>query len=426
LHADEVVTRSGDWTIVGEEIVRGKHIRLDGSLILPEAAKLTLEGCTLEIAGDYSRHHSVEWKGGTLVTKNCTVGGFVNPKGTPIHTVFHLYEGLWEATDTIVQYSYGISFHWKEGKGILRGTRLKAGPRPDAIILSGEAEVTLVDSQFPMGLGVYVNKGGTATLDLTPGESVTAIYDRASLLPGVDWRLSMTNTRVPRWFLFVRQIGGWQPPAEITLAGSKDLIVSLLGHNLTGQITLSKDLAEPLRVGNVTLKTAGGPAGISMYAVYFSGDKTDVSITGNSHICELMHRGGRLRISGEPDSPGISIGCTTLELSGNAKMDVRHVHLGRPLTWQDEGSTGEANITGEATLVGRDISVRNVRFRTEDHGSVDLRNVDRHGQIEAREEGGKIQIDERRSTAAPNEDETHRSGIPQAKGDRRTGIRKIA
>jgi len=402
LRADEVTTRAGDWIVNGEVSIRDKHIRLDGNLVLPPDSKLTLENCTLEIVGDYSRHHSVEWKGGTLVTRNCTVGGFVNENGTAIHTVFHLYDGLWEASDTIAQYSYGISFHWSKGKGILRGTRLKAGPRPDAIILSGGAEVTLVDSQFPIGLGVYVDKGGSTELDLTSGKLVTATYDRSSLLPGVNWRLSMINTRVPRWFLFVRRIGGWQPPAEITLAGSKDLIVSLLGHNLTGQITLSRNLPKPLSVGNVTLKTAGQPAGISMYALYFSGHKTDVSICGKSHICELMHRGGKLQIIGEPGRPGISIGCTTLEMSGNAQMDVRHVHLGRPLSWQDEGSMGEANVTGEAAFVGHDISVRNVRFRTEDNGTVDLRNVERHGRIEVREDGGRIQIGEPNETGPPD------------------------
>ena len=97
---------TGDWTVNGQDSIRGEHVRLDGSLILPQGAKLILEDCTLEIVGDYSRHHSIEWKGGTLVTRDCTVGRFVNPDGTPIHTVFHLYEGLWEATDTVVQYSY--------------------------------------------------------------------------------------------------------------------------------------------------------------------------------------------------------------------------------------------------------------------------------------------------------------------------------
>ncbi len=126
-----------------------------------------------------------------------------------------------------------------------------------------------------------------------------------------------------------------------------------------------------------------------MYAVYFSGDNTDVSITGKSHICELMHRGGKLQVSGESGSPGISIGCTTLELSGNAQMGVRHVHLGRLLTWQDEGSMREANVTGEAALVGHDISIRNVRFRTEDSGTVVLRNIERHGGSKFEKKAGE-------------------------------------
>lgn len=156
----EPIVRQGDWTIEGKETYRDQHIQLNGTLILPEGTELVLERCTLEITGDYSREHSVEWKGGSLVTRNCTIGGFVNPSGTAIHTVFHLYDGNWEATDTIVQYSYGISFHWSKGHGVLRGTRLIAGPRPDAIILSGEADVKLVDSDFPIGLGLYVDKGG--------------------------------------------------------------------------------------------------------------------------------------------------------------------------------------------------------------------------------------------------------------------------
>jgi hypothetical protein len=68
---------------------------------------LAFEVLALEITGDYSHQYCVEWKGGTLVTRNCTVGGFVNADGTPVHTVFHPYEGTWEATDTTVQYSYG-------------------------------------------------------------------------------------------------------------------------------------------------------------------------------------------------------------------------------------------------------------------------------------------------------------------------------
>ncbi len=395
LIAAEIEHRQGDWTVSGEETIRGQHIRLHGSLILPKGSKLTLNDSTLEIVGDYSRQHSVEWKGGTLVTKDSAVGGFVDKDGTAIHTVFHLYEGLWEATDTTVSYSYGISFHWEKGKGVLRGTRLKAGPRPDAIILSGEAEVELVDSDFPIGLGVYCDQGGKTTLDLLPDKTITATFDRDSLLPGVNWRLSIRNSRVERWFLFLRRIGGWQPKAEITLANSQDMIVSLLGHNLKGEVNLSRGLEQPLVIGNVTLRAPEGEtAGVSMYALYFSGDETDVAITGESHICELMHGGGKMKVVGTAGRNEISIGCTTLELTGDAELQVQNVHMGRPLTWQQENNIGEANVKDNAKLIGRGVSIKNVRFRTEGSGQVDLQDVQQHGTLETKAEGGKIRVSE--------------------------------
>ena len=394
--ATDVVERSGDWTVAGEEVVRDQHIRLEGSLILPRDATLTLENCTFEIVGDYSRQHTVEWQGGTLVTRNCKIGGMVNDEGTAIHTVFHLYEGFWDATDTVVSYSYGISFHWEKGKGVLKGNRLKAGPRPDAIILSGEAEVELIDSDFPIGLGVYCNRGGEASLSLTPQESVTVVYDRDNLLPGVNWRLRLKDTRVERWFLFLRQIGQWQPPATVTLEESKDLIVSLFTHNLKGEVSLTNALDQPLVIGNLTLRRSGKePAGITMYAMYFSGDETDATIRGKTHICEWMQSGGKVSVQGLNKSDDMTFGCTTLELSNDAVLQATDVHFGRPLTWQPESNIGEANVKDRAVLIGRNLSVNNVRFRTEDTGRVDLEGVTQNGRLEIRDDGGSIQIEER-------------------------------
>ena len=398
-NADEIVERSGDWTVTDEEVVSNQHIRLDGSLILPDGAKLTLVDCTIEIIGDYSREHSVEWKGGTLITKNCTIGGFVNEGGTAIHTVFHLYDGLWEASDTTVSYSYGISFHWEKGKGVLRGNGLKAGPRPDAIILSGEADVELVDSDFPIGLGLYCNQGGKTSLDLMPSESVTATFDRDSLLPGVNWRLKMTNTRVERWFLFLRRIGGWQEPVEVSLGKSEDVIVSLFPHNLKGDVTLTNDLSEPLRIGNVTLrradKVADQPAGISMYAMYLSGDDTDATIRGRTHICEWMQSGGTVSVSSLAEQDDMTFGCTTLELSGRAQLIANNVHFGRPLNWQPEKNIGEANVKGNAELTAMNVSINNMRFRTEANGQVNVRGFTQAGTLETKEEGGAVTLTEK-------------------------------
>jgi hypothetical protein len=203
---------------------------------------------------------------------------------------------------------------------------------------------------------------GKTTLDLTPNKPVTATYDKSNLLPGVDWRLEMQNTRVPRWFVFVHNIGMHHEPAKIMLKNSKNPILSLLGHNLTGEIRLS-------------------------------GDKTDVSVTGKSHICELMHRGGKLRVTGTPGKNVISIGCTTLELSGSAEMEIQNVHMGRPLSWQEEGSIGEATVADNARLTGTNVTMRDVRLNTTDHGSVTLRQVERHGKLQSREGGGRILIE---------------------------------
>ena len=390
---DDFDLREGDWIVKGEEIVQGKKIRLNGSLILPKGSRLTLKNCTLEIAGEYSRQHSVEWKGGTLETHNTSVGGFVNKNGTAIHTVFHLYEGLWQATNTTVSYSYGISFHWEKGNGVLRGNRLKAGPRPDAIILSGEADVELIDSDFPIGLGVYCNKGGTTSLDLMPSESLTKTFDQNTLLPGVNWRLKLTNTRVERWFLFLRRIGGWQPPAEVTLGKSKDVIVSLFAHNLKGTVTLANDLKAPLQIGNLTLKRKKGiESGITMFAVYLSGEETDATILGRTHICEWMQSGGVVRVKGLEKSSDLTLGCTTLELSGKAQLVAEEVHFGRPLHWQPENNLGEANVKGDSKLIARNVSTNNLRIQTKENGTATFQVSKQFGSLEPMQKGKAIEI----------------------------------
>jgi hypothetical protein len=382
--------RSGDWVVSGREVVRGRHIALDGNLVLPAGAELVLEGSTLEIIGKSSREHVVDWKGGTLTTRDATVGG-TNRGAGAIHTVFHLYDGTWNATDTTVRYSYGVSFS-ETTRGVLRGTRFMAGPRPDAVILSGRADVRLIDSTFPIALGVYTQKGGACTLDLPARAPLTARYDASNTTPGVQWTLELERATVPLWFLFVRNIGRDNPPCRITLARSDELIVSLLGHDLAGELVLSDRLGEPVRLGSLTLDRGEKAIHVNMWALYFSGDQTDVTVRGAAHICELMHRGGRLRLAGTPGKNELSIGCTTTELSGSATITLENVHLGRPRTWQDEDAWGELNVGGKARLIGSNVGVRGVRFRTREDGSINLDSVDPVGKYETIEDGGAIHL----------------------------------
>jgi hypothetical protein len=237
-----------------------------------------------------------------------------------------------------------------------------------------------------------VDKGGTARLDLPTDQPMTTVYDASVLTPGVEWRLDLRNTTVGHWFVFLRNIGMDHPPCAVTLGQSPHLIVSLLGHNLTGELHLSNDLVEPVRLGNLTLGRAGGPPGISMWGLYFSGDRTDLTVRGATHICELMQGGGRLHLAGTAGRNELSIGCTTLELSGTAAMTMEHVHLGARSAGTKDVITGEVNVTGDATLTGEDVSARGVRFHTRDRGRVMITKVERKGHIEIREEGGPVEL----------------------------------
>lgn len=385
--------REGDWIVDDVIELSDQNIRLNGNLILQAGGKLVLENCHLQLIGEFSREHTVQWSQGVLVTKNCTVGGFVNENGNPIHTVFRLFEGLWEATDTTIEYSYGVSFHWESGKGILRADGLHAGERPDAIILSGEAEVELKNSDFPIALGVYADQGGECEIEFPTREPITLNLLAQSLTRGTHWKLDLENTQVERWFLFIRNIGPEHEPCTVRIGGMQDLIVSLLGHNLTGDIQLSRDLSSPMLVGNTRLlrKDPEVAPQISMWAMYFSGDKTDAVVTGDSHICEWMQSGGSVRLqSGNEGS--LSLGCTTTELRNSARLEANGVTIGRPLTWQPESELGELNLEDDASFVADRVTLHNVSVRTSDRATAKINNATRIGSLKLEGESDQIQL----------------------------------
>jgi len=379
----------GDWTIGGPLTIRDRHIVLNGDLILKREAELELDNCTLEIVGRLSREHLVDWQGGRLITRNTAIGGCVRG-GVPIHTVFHLYDGTWEAVDTTIQYAYGVSFH-AETRGVLRGERLLAGPRPDAVIASGKADIKLVDSTFPIALGVYTNAGGSVTLDLPVGEPVDRLFD-GSNTPGVEYRLELVRHTVSNhWFVFLRNISMTAPPCDVVLRDCPKVLVSLLGWNLQGELSLSNGLAEPVRLGSVTVRKADEPVGVSTWCVYCGGDKSDLVIHGPANLAEFMHRGGRIRLEGTPDTHDLVLLCTTLEMSGNARLELENVQLGRPQTRQS-GALGEANVAGDSRMIGHNVRIGRVVFHTRDRGEVELHGVEGRQTATVREEGGPVRL----------------------------------
>lgn len=66
----------------------------------------------------------------------------------------------------------------------------------------------------------------------------------------------------------------------MTLGDCPKLIVSLLGHNVTGELRLSEDLAGPVEYGQVRIVRATDPVHVFLWALYSSGDRTDVTLRG--------------------------------------------------------------------------------------------------------------------------------------------------
>jgi hypothetical protein len=171
------------------------------------------------------------------------------------------------------------------------------------------------------------------------------------------------------------------------------VLVSLLSWNVQGELTLTGTLDEPLRMGSVTLRRADKPVSVSMWSLYGGGPKYDLTVHGrDTRIAEFMHRGGTVRLRGRPGTRDFNLGCTTLEMSGDARLDVQDVHLGRPTHWSPSRAMGEANVAGNARLTGRHVGIHRVVFRTRDSGQVEITDADQGSTFEVRQQGGPVKL----------------------------------
>jgi len=360
---------------------------------------LTLDNCIFEVICDYARQFKVYWEGGTLVTRETTVGG-PQRDGINYQTTFQLRDGLWQATDTTVQYCYGISF-WEKTAGRLRAKRLISGPNPDAIIMSGKADVVLEDSTYPMAVSVYANKGGKAVLDLPVGRPITKVFDE-TVIPGVQWRLEMVDSTVPGfWFVFLRGLSMDAPPYEVVLGDCPKILPALLGHNIEADLNLPELLDRPIGYGNLKLLPSGSPVRSFIWGVYCSGSETDVTLRGPVDVCELMVWDGRVRFIGTPGTHDARCACTTLDVHGNAEVELTNVRLGRPPAQGGEQSSviGQVGVEADARLVGRNVSLGRLRLITRDRGSITLDDVDGAEHVTQQADGGPIRVTSRSGAA---------------------------
>ncbi|MCU0961077.1 MAG: hypothetical protein MUF48_13310 [Pirellulaceae bacterium] len=412
--ARQRVVLRGDVHVYDHVAWANAEYEIHGNLILHDGGELTIDNATVSLICRYAREFIYRWDGGRLVTRGVTLGGSQRD-GIVYSTNFELQHGQWLAEDTIIQYSSGVTMGWTGRPIKLHATRLQAGPHPDSIIMSaGAADVVLTDSSFNISLAVSAHAGGTGRLDLPVREKITRVFD-GSNLPGVQYRLELVNTQVDLWWVFFSGIRADGPPTEVVLGDCPRLIPSLIAHNLRGPLRLPapwpahpQDTAA-LTVGNLTLRTIGQPVRTWCWGLYFSGDDTDVSLVGPTHICELFLLGGKLLVEGDPDAYNSVHSCTTVDVGRRPALDgatdrdaasrtehrpveltMRHVALGR----FDPHDTviGQLTAYQDGRIRVEQARCARLKLITQGDGTIEFSEVDRQGQLESLAEGGVISV----------------------------------
>jgi len=343
----------------------------------------------------YSRQFSLYWEGGALVTDHVLLGGTKDEKGIR-HSNFELTDGRWDALDTQVRYSYGICFsHDPKHLGVLRGTRLMWGESSDAIIMNGQADVKLIDSDFSVALHLRAT-GGTARFVMPVREPLNIVYD-ASNIPGARYRLELVDTQVLFWFLFAGGVSMDAPATTVLLEDCPSLILSIMGRDLQGTWQLPAARTQPIlfepdvTVGNVTFRTSK-PSRIPCWGLYLQGGKTDVTLKGPTAICELMLWDGKVALEGgTPSARDARCSLTTVEVGnrddreGKAELIVRDAELGR-----HDGLRGHlaAHKGGRVTIEGS--LIQNADLIANPRGSIQI-NSSELVNCELQERGGQIQ-----------------------------------
>ena len=393
---------------------RDAYYKVYGSVWLHEGGELLIENARVDLMCTYTREFRCQWEGGTLITRAATLGG-AEVSGDVYQTVFEIQHGTWDAEDTTIQYSSGITLGWKGLPVKLHATRLHSGPHPDSVIMSsGAADVVLKDSDFNVSLYVSAERGGKGEFDLPSGEPVTRVFD-ASNVPGIRYRLELSNTTVPLWWVFFGGIAGNGPPTEVVLGHCPRLIPSLMAGDLQGTLRLPSpwpakpDDVATLTYGNLTLRTIGKPVNTWCWGIYLWGEKTNAVLEGATNVCELMIYDGKLIVQGDPGTHNSQNSCTTVEVGHvNRPMDldrdkpakrakqkpveliVKNASLGR-FAKNDQ-------IVGQVTAHrGGKVKIENARCAslkliTKENGTISLKNVIKQGEFTLVKDGGRIEV----------------------------------
>ena len=144
------------------------------------------------------------------------------------------------------------------------------------------------------------------------------------------------------WFLWLYNVSSDGPITTYNLKNSPSLIISLEGYNLRGSTSLPScydveankwsQYLPPnthISLGSLNINVLNDRVNLTCWALYLSGNSTELTITGSTNIAELQTWDHAVcRVFGEPGTHNAYSNCTTVDAFNNSKIFVQNGTLG--------------------------------------------------------------------------------------------------
>jgi hypothetical protein len=140
------------------------------------------------------------------------------------------------------------------------------------------------------------------------------------------------------------------------------------------------------KVGNLTWPTIDKPVSIFCWGLYLSRDQTDLTVRGQTFICELVVLGGKGALEGSPGTFDAATTATTVEVGAAGadspeQLTLRNASIGRAV---GDPVRGQVTVHRASRLLIGTSRCTELRLMTQDRGEIVVRGLRHEGSCRRR------------------------------------------
>ncbi len=310
---------------------------------------------------------------GQLDTVNVVWGGTKN-NGIIMPTNTDVVQGTWFAVDTMIRYGYGLPFGSHDSvatPGKLEFMRVSLGEYGDGPLTKRNGTAVIRQSTMPLWLEVpmQTQTAGVTVLDLHHGVRQDDSFGQvglgvpgASPIPGVQYHVRLSGSRVPNWYVSASGMSPSSLPRTLSLQNAQSLapVLGFVGYRggfgfpMGAAVTSVVSGPCTWQLTNCTPKYCG---------VYIGGQDSFIVHHGPTTMAELFLWGGVAYVIGDHAPAGRpNLTSTTIEVGTQiANNATQRLVIQRATVGPDSAVTrGTLNVASSALVFLEDCVLRNL------------------------------------------------------------------